>query len=192
MPFDAPFQLGPFAVGHDGRLALATPDNLPRFHIEWRGCRVEVVLRGGIGEGGASDGDRGELSLCAMVGRVPSTARIGGEHATTQRGAVFDALRALHATLPGGWRTDLLADHRVAVLSASKVTMPTTVNNLLTDVTLFLLALGPYLELLAELGVEAPAAAAPAAGAPGMVKICPGKMRAGSLITSRLAAKISV
>jgi len=169
MLFDAPFQLGPFAVDHDGRLALATPDSLPRFHIEWRGCRVEAVLRGDIGDGGAPAGDRGELSLHAIVGRVPSTARIGSDHATAQRGSVFEALRALPAALPAGWRADLLADHRVALQCASKIDMPMTVDALLTDVTLFLLALGPYLELLAELGVEAPAA-----GAPGMVKTCPG------------------
>ena len=170
MPFDVPFQLGPFAVGPDGRLALATPDSRPCFEIDWRGCRVVAQL-GAVGP----DNALGELSLRAVVGRVPSTARsatlglrgragvkggAGAASAAAQRAAVLEALRSLPATLPEGWRTDLLADHSVAMLSAGKVVMPTTVESLLTDVTLFLLALGPYLDLMAELGVEAPAGAA--------------------------------
>ncbi len=191
MPFDAPFQLGPFQVGPDGRLALATPERLPRFSILWRGCRVEARLGAGAdgagadgagADGAGADGagaDRagadgaelGELSLRALVGRVPSTGRVTGS-GPTQRDAVFAALRSLPATLPKGWRTDLLADHRVTLLTATKVEMPTTITNLLTDVTQFLLALGPYLDLLEELGVEPPAAGREAA--PGMVNTCPG------------------
>ncbi len=160
MPFDAPFQLGPFAVGLDGRLALATPESLPRFEIAWRGCQVAASLRTS-----GPDNALGELSLQAVIGRVPSTARTTGPvvrgravtaQATAQRQAVLAALRSLPATLPEGWRSDLLADHRVALLSASKVEMPTTAESLLTDVTLFLLALGPYLDLMAEIGMEAP------------------------------------
>ena len=162
MPLDAPFQLGPFAVGPDGRLALASPESLPRFQIDWRGCAVEVMLRTRD-----ADDSLGELSLHAVIGRVPSTARATGPlvkgravtaQATAQRRAVLDALRALPGTLPPGWRSDLLADHRVALLSANKLQMPTTAESLLTDVTLFLLALGPYLDLMAEVGMEAPGA----------------------------------
>jgi len=154
MPFDAPFQLGPFSIRPDGRMALASPDSPPCFHLEWRGCRVEARLRGG--EGGAL----GELSLHATVGRVPSTARLGtAPAARASRDAVFAALRSLPGALPQGWKTDLLADHRVVLLTATKVEMPTTVTSLLTDVTMFLLALGPYLDLLAEVGMEAPVAA---------------------------------
>lgn len=161
MPLDAPFQLGPFTVCTDGRLMLSAPDSLPCFQLEWRGCRVEARLRGGQG------GALGELSLHASVGRVPSTARLGAA-AAPGRDAVFAALRSLPAALPEGWRTSLTADHRVALLSATKVEMPTTVTTLLTDVTQFLLALGPYLALLAEAGMEGPAGE-PAAAA-GMAK----------------------
>jgi hypothetical protein len=171
MPFDAPFQLGPFHVGHDGGLSLAGPDRLPRFTIQWRGCRVEARLTvrdRGDPPGGAVLGD---LSLQATVGRVPSTARVAAAQARIQRDTVFAALRSLPATLPEGWRTDLLADHRVVLLAASKVEMPTTITSLLTDVTLFLMALGPYLELLEEVGVEPPAAAPEPAG---MVNTWPG------------------
>jgi hypothetical protein len=160
MPFDAPFQLGPFSVRPDGRLALAGPDRKPCFRMQWRGCTVEARLgvRG-------PEGELGELSLQAKVGRVPSTARLG-PGAAQERDAVFAALRSLPRALPEGWQADLMADHQVALLKAQRVEMPTTVTSLLTDVTLFLLALGPYLDLLAEAGVEAPAAA----GTPGMVK----------------------
>lgn len=158
MPFDAPFQLGPFSVRPGGRLALAGPDRKPCFRMQWRGCQVEAQL---VPRG--PDGDMAELSLQARVGRVPSTARLG-PGAAQGREAVFAALRSLPPALPDGWRSNLMADHQVALLTAGRVEMPTTVTNLLTDVTLFLLALGPYLDLLAEAGVEAPAA-----GAPGMV-----------------------
>ncbi len=160
MRFDAPFQLGPFSVSPEGCLALVTPQSLPRFEINWHGCRIQARLR--LRE---DDNSLGELSLHAVVGRVPSTARpttrtsgrsrTAAEAAPSPRGAVFEALRTLPATLPEGWRADLLADHSVTMLSASRVEMPTTAASLLTDMTLFLLALGPYLELLAELGVEA-------------------------------------
>ena len=146
MPLDAPFQLGPFSVNEDGRLSLASAEATPRFSIAWRGCRVEATLAV------TPALELGELSLCATVGRVPSTAA----DAAGQRAAVFAALRSLPATLPAGWHADLTADHRVAVLSATRVEMPTTVEHLLSDITLFLLALGPYLDLLAGLGVEAP------------------------------------
>lgn len=155
MPFDAPFHLGPFAVGPDGSLALAAPDRAPCLRIDWRGCTVQARLRADAA------GRLGELALHAVVGQVPSSAG----RAAGRREAVFAALRSLPATLPDGWCCDLLADHRVAMLSATRLAMPTTVDSLLTDVTLFLLALGPYLDLLGELGVESAA---------GMVNTCPG------------------
>ena len=71
-------------------------------------------------------------------------------------------------------QASLMADHQVALLTAQPVEMPTTVNGLLTDVTMFLLSLGPYLDLLAEAGVEAAAPPPAAAGAPGMVNTWPG------------------
>ena len=113
------------------------------------------------------EGDLGELSLQAKVGRVPSTARLGAG-AAQEREAVFTTLRSLAPSLPEGWSTTLMADHQVALFTACRVEMPTTINSLLTDVTMFLLSLGPYLDLLAEAGVEPPAAAPEAA--PGMAK----------------------
>ena len=168
MPFHAPFQLGPFSVRPDGRVALAAPDRPPCFTMQWRGCRVEARLRA-VGP----QGELGELSLQARVGRVPSSARLGAG-AAQERAAVFAALRSLPPSLPQGWQASLMADHQVALLTAQPVEMPTTVTSLLTDVTMFLLSLGPYLDLLAEAGVEAPAPAGAPAGAPGMVNTWPG------------------
>ena len=37
MPFDAPFNLGPFAVDAMGRLAPSGPAALPGFFFRWRG-----------------------------------------------------------------------------------------------------------------------------------------------------------
>jgi len=150
MPFDAPFHLGPFMVGDDGRLALASRERLPQFNLTWRGCRVDAQLRAA-----PSDDLQGELHLQAQVGRVPSTALCHGEPGPAARRVdVFAALRSLPSSLPEGWQVSLLADHRVVLLSAAKLTMPTTVTALLADVTMFLLALGPYLDLLDEVGVE--------------------------------------
>ena len=69
MPFDAPFLLGPFHVGADGGLALASPDRQPFMQIAWRGCPVEATLHAADDAAGS-----GALSLRAVVGRVPSTA----------------------------------------------------------------------------------------------------------------------
>ncbi len=154
MPFDAPFQLGPFLVSDGGRLALAQADSLPRFHLDWCGCRVDAQLVADGAHPLPGAGPEGELRLRATVGRVPSTALCGRDEAGRRREEVFTALRSLPANLPEGWQVTLLADHRVVVLSAAKVAMPTTATALLTDVTMFLLALAPYLELLDEIGVE--------------------------------------
>lgn len=158
MPFDAPFRLGPFRVHEDGRLALAQPDIRPRFHLCWQGCRVDVSLR--AAPGGPAQGD-GWMELEAGLGRVPSTAGCA-----PPRDGVFAALRDVGAVLPAGWRLLLLPDHRVALAAGRPMPLPSTVTALVAEVTMFLLELGPYLELLAEVGVE------PAA--PGMAKTCPG------------------
>jgi hypothetical protein len=163
MPLDAPFELGPFRVDEGGTLALARPDSLPRFHLAWRGVRVEARIEAG--------GDGAMLQLEAIPGRVPSTA--AGNVAVRDaavREAVFSTLRGLPRALPRGWQMALQADHRVALRAARPLALPTTACTLLVEVTMFLLALAPYLDLLAEAGVESEAAA----GAPGTAKTWPG------------------
>ena len=159
MPLDAPFELGPFRVDEGGTLALARPDSLPRFHLAWRGVRVEARIEAGGGDA--------LLKLEAVPGRVPSTA--AGDAAA--RDTVFSTLRGLPGALPPGWQMALQADHRVALCASRPLALPTTACTLLVEVTMFLLALAPYLDLLAEAGVEGEAAWA---GAPGTAKTWPG------------------
>lgn len=164
MPLDAPFhdddsrsssfRLGPFQVAGDGRLALAEPDCLPRFNLSWRGCRVDASLLPAPTSHQPGEPDsQGRLELEAELGRVPSTAA-----PNPPRETVFAALQALQPNLPAGWTLHLLADHRVAIAATRHVPLPSTVTVLLAEVTMFLLEVTPYLELLAEVGVE------PAAG----------------------------
>lgn len=159
MPLDAPFELGPFRVDEAGALALARPDSLPRFHLAWRGVRVDACIEAG--------GGQAMLRLEALPGRVPSTAA----GSAAGRDAVFDTLRAIPAALPAGWRMFLLVDHRVVLQSRRALSLPTTACGLLVEVTMFLLALGPYLDLLAEVGVEGVSVSW---GAPGTANTWPG------------------
>jgi hypothetical protein len=142
MPLDTPLTLGPFSVDHEGRLAPSTPDRFPAFRLRWRQQDVTARLA-------SSEGDRGTLALATVLGRVPST---GPEQApaTAAREAAFATLRALPGTLPPGWRLALRPDHRITLEAQTELALPASAASLLTEVTLFLLRLGPYLDLLAE------------------------------------------
>lgn len=164
MPLDMPLTLGPFSVDHEGRLAPSTPDHFPAFRLRWRQQDVTARLA-------SSEGDRGTLALETVLGRVPST---GPEQApaTAAREAAFATLRALPGTLPPGWRLALRPDHRITLEAQTELVLPASAASLLTEVTLFLLRLGPYLDLLAEApSFEAtePAGPDPGAGATGPV-----------------------
>ena len=153
MPFDAPFQLGPFSVAADGRLALADTTCAPRFHLAWQSRPVHASLT--LPE--AADDAEGWLRLEVVVGRVPSTVGGSGRNDPNDlRAGVFSTLRSLPTALPEGWDMQLLADHRVALSANIRLALPTSATTLLTDITLFLLRLGPYLDMLGEIGVEAP------------------------------------
>jgi len=164
MLFDAPFRLGPFIVDADGRLTPTTPEQFPAFHIAWRGLVVAARL--------ASTGPQGaSLALQAVLGRVPSTGRPEAVD-TLPRQTAFAALRALPPTLPPGLSVELLADHRILTRGQTQLPLPTSAENLLTELTLFLLRLAPYLDLLAEgVGIEP---AGEGAGALGSVNTWPG------------------
>jgi hypothetical protein len=162
MPLDMPFTLGPFRVNQEGRLALAHPDSVPRLHFAWRGCRVSAVV-------GARSGGDGSLAIVAELGRVPSTATVPSDAAAT-RDTVFEALRDLRRLLPSDWTLALLADHRVTLRASRALSLPTTACSLVSELTMFLLALGPYLDLLAVVGVEEACGAA----APGTENTWPG------------------
>jgi hypothetical protein len=109
----------------------------------------------------SGDGLSGTLDLIARLGRVPSTASqaTGPAH----RSASLAALRRLPRLMPKGWRLQLLADHSVLVETELPLTLPVSAVGLVTELTMFLLTLTHYLEVLDAEGVSA-----------GMAKTWPG------------------
>jgi hypothetical protein len=87
-----------------------------------------------------------------MLGRVPSTASVV-EGALRPRS--FALLHWMPRSVPQDWHLHLLADHRVRLHTETPVALPITAAGLLGEITLFLLALRPYLDLLDETGVTA-------------------------------------
>jgi len=142
MPFDAPFNLGPFAVDAMGRLAARGSAALPGFFFRWRGRVIRAKFLPG-------ESGQGRLCLSATLGRVPSTAGAGDPRART---GSFQLLHLLPRALPGRWRVALLPDHRVH-LEAEADVLPITASELLVELTRFLLELAPYLDVLDEAGI---------------------------------------
>ncbi|MBN8893052.1 MAG: hypothetical protein BGP12_17505 [Rhodospirillales bacterium 70-18] len=162
MPFDAPFTLGPFTVDDRGRLLPTDTGRFPAFTVRWRNRAVEVSLARPVTSPAAGHGGmRGVIAMRTLAGRVPSTAEHVPDQAMARRAAVFAALVGMTPLLPAGWRMELLADHSVALTAEAELEMPATATALVSDVTLFLLAAAPYLDLLDESGV-------------GTVNTCPG------------------
>ena len=141
MPFMESFELGPFSVDAAGRLYPTRPDVSPAFSIRWRGrvVRAHLVQR---------DTLDGRLFIQCSLGRIPSTA---SDPAT--RVACFKMLRNVLGALPDTWTARLLPDHQPQLEVETSVTLPITVTNLVTELTLFLLALSPYLELMDQAGL---------------------------------------
>ena len=146
MPFDAPFTLGPFQVDSDGRLSPTSPETVPTFNVTWMGRQIWATM---------NDVDGGGLAPSVVAGRVPSTAGALDD----RRREVLSAVGRLPALLPDDWTAQLHADHRVVLASQVTITAPATVTELVTALTLFLLTLGPYLELLDEIGLASTARA---------------------------------
>ena len=87
--------------------------------------------------------------------------------ASHAEGACLPLMRALAGAVPPGWSVNLLADHRIDLRAERRLAMPATVTDLVAEVALFLLALAPYLDLVAG-------DSAPALELAGMAKTCPG------------------
>jgi hypothetical protein len=141
MPFKEPFILGPFSVDSEGRLAPARQDVAPGFSIRWRGRFVHARLL-------QSDQRDGRLYIQSSLGRMPSTASD-----PAVRVACFEMLRNLLSSLPEHWSASLLPDHQPQLEVETSVDLPITVINLVTELTLFLLVLSPYLDLMDQAGV---------------------------------------
>jgi hypothetical protein len=145
MPLGTDFILGPFNVASDGRLTPRDPENHKGFSVRWRGCFVHARM--------LMDG---RLVLRANLGRVPSTAGA----ARALREPLFAVVRGLPATFPRAWKLNLLADHRIELASEEPLELPASATELVSLITQFLLALGPYLDLMEEFGVANPPASA--------------------------------
>jgi hypothetical protein len=145
MPFDAPFKLGPFTVDAEGRLSPLSPEAPPAVLFRWR----DRVMRAGLVR---EDGSGDKLVLQATLGRVASTA---GTRDETLRPRSFALVHWLADAMPAEWRLSLTADHRVRLVTETAIALPITATALLSELTLFLLALAPYLDLLDEVGLSA-------------------------------------
>ena len=147
MPFDSPFALGPFIVDETGRLSPTEAGVFPAFRLLWRGCAVQVAMAQ-VREG------MGTLVLDLPAGRIASTAGDAHTRSQPRREVTFAALRVIAGLVPAGWRLGLRADHGVGLIVEVPLAMPASANDLITQVTRILLAAGPYLDVLAEAGVE--------------------------------------
>jgi hypothetical protein len=148
MPLKGSFKLGPFAVDQAGGLSLEHPDVSPGFSIRWRGRVVHARLV-------QSDARDGRLVIESSLGRIPSTA---SNPAT--RAACFIVLRTLLTGLPLEWRVRLLPDHQPQLELDTNVALPISVTNLVTELTIFLLRLSPYLDAMDQAGFGTAAEAA--------------------------------
>ena len=165
MPLDLPFRVGPFDVDDDGLLSPSGPDSFPSFSVRWRRRVVQARL---TSPPPTLPGE-GKLELLARLGRVPSTADAAPAQSLVRREKIFADLHDLASLLPDGWHMRLCADHTITLDRPYPINMPTSAVQLVTEVTLFLLALEPYLELLDDVGVVCGVA-----GRPGTAKTCPG------------------
>jgi hypothetical protein len=145
MKFAPPSSLGPFSVDPLGRIAPRSGGELPRFSFQWRARRLTAELL-------RTDTD-GSLTISAWLGRVPSSA---GPDDAGRRINSFATLRGLLDTLPSDWRVRLTPDHQVSLEAAITLTWPASAVALMAEITGFLLALAPYLDVLDEAAVLEP------------------------------------
>lgn len=148
MPLHTPFQLGPFTVDDEGRVAPRDADAFPAFNVSWRGRTVRAHMTQG-------ELPAGRLKLQAILGRVPST-RSGDSSGL--RPHSFAALRAVQRDLPRDWEMRLMPNHSALLEAETNIELPITSVGLVTELTRFLLTLSPYLDLLDESGVTGAAA----------------------------------
>jgi hypothetical protein len=135
--------LGPFRVDQQGLLSPADPASFPRFAVRWRDRLVQAHMR------------HGTLDLSSRIGRVPSTA--GPTPSAANRATILDVLHQLPRLLPTGWRMRLMPDHSVLVEAQTELILPVSAISLVTEMSLFLLSLTPYLDVLDAEGFGATA-----------------------------------
>jgi hypothetical protein len=143
--------LGPFRVDQQGLLSPADPASFPRFAVRWRDRLVQARMR----QPSAANRRHGTLDLSSRIGRVPSTA--GPTPSAANRATILDVLRQLPRLLPTGWRMRLMPDHSVLVEAQTELILPVSAISLVTEMSLFLLSLTPYLDVLDAEGFGATA-----------------------------------
>jgi hypothetical protein len=141
MAFKESFTLGPFSVDAEGRLSPARQGVSPGFSVRWRGRVVHARLD-------QYAGDDGRLHIRSGLGRIPSTASD-----PVARVGCLAMLRNLLGALPPAWSARLLPDHQPELEVETFVALPITVTNLVTELTMFLIVLSPYLDLMDRAGV---------------------------------------
>jgi hypothetical protein len=138
--------IGPLKLDAAGLLSPASPASFPAFCVRWRNRTVHARL---VTQAGADDS--GRLEFSGLLGRVPSTA--GPASHAAQRDSALTLLRRLPNLVPAGWTISLSADHTVLFAITTPVDLPISAVSLISKVTLFLLALTPYLDVLDKEGV---------------------------------------
>ncbi len=142
MPLARETRLGPFKVDRQGLLSPSSPNLFPRFAVVWRNRLVQAQMH----QPDPTNAKQGTLSLLAQVGRVPSTG--GPANISADRGTSLGVLRQLPRLMPKGWSLRVMADHSVVVEADQVLSLPVSAINLVTQMSLFLLALQPYLDVL--------------------------------------------
>lgn len=137
-------RLGPFLMDSEGRLRPC-PGEPPSFMVRWQGRSVRARLL-----------PSGTMSLLAILACVPSSA--DGSEGPALRNDVFACVRDLPSVLPPTWQMSLLPDHHVGVTADLPLGPAFFAQDLLTELTVFLLQLDPYLALLEANGTARPVA----------------------------------
>ena len=144
--------LGPFIVDSRGMLSPSSKNTFPAFYVLWR----KLVVRARLVQQSYTDGDNSaDLEFTARLGRIPSSA--GVPALASLRVGALQVLRRMPALTPPGWRLLLRADHSVEVTTKAEIVLPVSAISLVTEVTVFLLGLTPYLTVLEEEGVTSTA-----------------------------------
>jgi hypothetical protein len=141
MPFKEPFILGPFSVDAEGRVSPARQGISPGFSVRWHGRIVHARLEHSAGHDGC-------LHIRSSLRRIPSTASD-----PAIRVACLSMLRSLLGALPPTWTARILPDHQPELEVETTVTLPIKVTNLVAELTIFLIILSPYLDLMDRAGV---------------------------------------
>ena len=138
-------KLGPFKVDHLGLLSPASPESFPRFHVRWRGRVLSTEMH----KSNLESSQSGELDLTIRPGRLPSSIDTN----VTQREAAIALAQFLPKLMPTHWNWHLRADHSILLKANMQITLPVSAVGLVSELSLFLLELDPFLTELDSKGM---------------------------------------